>query len=236
MSSRRKAAAAAADNFEATMVAALAVAVAGGASAAAAAGAGEKSSLTTSADDTAVDISGSLSGAALKFDPIWHTMAETVTDKEGHTVVEGKLEMSGAVAETIFKADAEITLQPDASDAANALVIMDGANTDTINLPGHHTINATESQGGGGKADDPPMSAAGEQVSAQSTSAENGFVVSNPFPFTKTASDNKDHSAIRVTAEGTPQYWAEHVLSQLRPAFDPQKPTALFHAVHPVRR
>jgi hypothetical protein len=124
-------------------------------------------------------------------------MAETVTDKEGHTVVEGKLEMSGAVAETIFKADAEITLQPDASDAANALVIMDGANTDTINLPGHHTINATESQGGGGKADDPPMSAAGEQVSAQSTSAENGFVVSNPFPFTKTASDNKDHSAFQ---------------------------------------
>jgi len=45
-----------------------------------------------------------------------------------------------------------------------------------------------------------------------------------------------DHFAIRVTAEGTPQYWAEHVLSQLRPAFDPQKPTALFHAVHPVRR
>src|SRR5262245_15570430 len=57
--------------------------VAVGASAAAAsdAGAGEKSSLTTSADDTAVDISGSLSGAVLKFNPIWHRMAETVTDK-----------------------------------------------------------------------------------------------------------------------------------------------------------
>jgi transcriptional regulator with XRE-family HTH domain len=197
MSSRRKAAAAAADNFEATMVAAVAVAVAAGASAAAAVGAGEKSSLTTSADDTAVGISGSLSGAALKFDPIWHTMAETVTDKEGHTVVEGKLEMSGAVAETIFKADAETTLQLDASDAANALLIMDGANTDTINLAGYYTINATESQGGGGKADDPPMSAAGEQASAQSTSAENGFVVSNPFPLTETASGNKDHSAFQ---------------------------------------
>jgi transcriptional regulator with XRE-family HTH domain len=194
MSSRRKAAA---DTTETTMVAAVAIAVVASAAAASDAGAGEKSSLTTSAGDAAVDISGSLSGAALKFDPIWQTMAETVTDKEGHTVVEGKLEMSGAVAETIFKADAEITLQPDASDAANALVIMDGANTDTINLPGHHTINATESQGGGGKADDPPMSAAGEQVSAQSTSAENGFVVSNPFPFTKTASDNKDHSAFQ---------------------------------------
>src|SRR5262244_1111325 len=131
------------------MVAAVAVAVAVGAIAAAAsdAGAGEKSSLTTSADDTAV----------------------------GST-----------------------TLQLDASDAANALLIMDGANTDTINLPGHYTINAAGSQGRGDKvAYDPPMSAAGEQASAQSTSAENGFIVSNPFPFTETASGNKDHSAFQ---------------------------------------
>jgi transcriptional regulator with XRE-family HTH domain len=129
MSSQRKAAA---DN-EATMVAAVAVAVGASAAAASDAGAGEKSSLTTSADDTAVDISGSLSGAALKFNPTWHRMAETVTDKEGIIVVEGKLEMS----------------------------------------------------------------AAGEQASAQSTSAENGFIVSNPFPFTETASGNKDHSAFQ---------------------------------------
>src|SRR6516164_627897 len=143
MSSRRKAAA---DN-EATMVAALAVAVGASAAAASDAGAGEKSSLTTSADDTAV----------------------------GST-----------------------TLQLDASDAANALLIMDGANTDTINLPGHYTINAAGSQGRGDKvAYDPPMSAAGEQASAQSTSAENGFIVSNPFPFTETASGNKDHSAFQ---------------------------------------
>jgi hypothetical protein len=75
---------------------------------------------------------------------------------------------------------------------------MDGANTDTINLPGHYTINAAESQGRGGKvAYDPPMSAAGEQASAQSTSAKNGFIVSNPFPFTETASGNKDHSAFQ---------------------------------------
>jgi transcriptional regulator with XRE-family HTH domain len=194
MSSRRKAAA---DN-EATMVAAVAVAVGASAAAASDAGAGEKSSLTTSADDTAVDISGSLSGAALKFNPIWHRMAETVTDKERIIVVEGKLETSGAVSETIFRADAETTLQLDASDAANALRIMDGANTDTINLPGHYTINAAESQGRGGKvAYDPPMSAAGEQASAQSTSAENGFIVSNPFPFTETASGNKDHFAFQ---------------------------------------
>jgi cytidyltransferase-like protein len=31
-----------------------------------------------------------------------------------------------------------------------------------------------------------------------------------------------------VSVEGTPQYWAEQVLARLRPAFDPQKPTALF--------
>jgi hypothetical protein len=70
---------------------------------------------------------------------------------------------------------------------------MDGANTDTINLPGHHTIIAAESQGRGGKvAYDPSMSAAGEQASAQSTSAENGFIVSKP---SETANGNKDHSA-----------------------------------------
>lgn len=33
---------------------------------------------------------------------------------------------------------------------------------------------------------------------------------------------------LRVTADGAPQYWAEHALTQLRPAFDPQRPTALF--------
>ena len=33
---------------------------------------------------------------------------------------------------------------------------------------------------------------------------------------------------LRVSADGTPQYWAEQALMQLRPAFNPQKPTALF--------
>ena len=33
---------------------------------------------------------------------------------------------------------------------------------------------------------------------------------------------------LRVMADGTPHYWAEQALAQLRPAFDPQKPTALF--------
>jgi hypothetical protein len=33
---------------------------------------------------------------------------------------------------------------------------------------------------------------------------------------------------LRIDAKGTPQYWAEQALVLLRPAFDPQKPTALF--------
>jgi cytidyltransferase-like protein len=33
---------------------------------------------------------------------------------------------------------------------------------------------------------------------------------------------------LRVPADGTPQYWAEQALLSLRPAFNPQRPTALF--------
>jgi len=33
---------------------------------------------------------------------------------------------------------------------------------------------------------------------------------------------------LRVTANGTPQYWAEQAFVRLKPPFDPQKPTALF--------
>jgi cytidyltransferase-like protein len=33
---------------------------------------------------------------------------------------------------------------------------------------------------------------------------------------------------LRVKSEGAPQYWAAEALARLRPAFDPQKPTALF--------
>jgi cytidyltransferase-like protein len=33
---------------------------------------------------------------------------------------------------------------------------------------------------------------------------------------------------LRVEPKGTPQFWAERALALLRPAFDPQKPTALF--------
>ena len=37
-----------------------------------------------------------------------------------------------------------------------------------------------------------------------------------------------DRFELRVTADGAPHYWAEQALTLLRPAFDPQKPTALF--------
>ena len=37
-----------------------------------------------------------------------------------------------------------------------------------------------------------------------------------------------DRVDLHVTADGTPQYWAERALARLRPAFDPQKRTALF--------
>jgi cytidyltransferase-like protein len=37
-----------------------------------------------------------------------------------------------------------------------------------------------------------------------------------------------DHIGLHVTADGAPEFWAERALALLRPAFDPQKPTALF--------
>ncbi|GGH18849.1 hypothetical protein GCM10007036_21300 [Alsobacter metallidurans] len=33
---------------------------------------------------------------------------------------------------------------------------------------------------------------------------------------------------VRVSADGTPEHWAEVIVRMLRPVFDPQKPTALF--------
>ena len=39
---------------------------------------------------------------------------------------------------------------------------------------------------------------------------------------------------LRVGPDGTLQYWAEQALARLRPAFDPQKPTALFHRALPA--
>jgi adenylylsulfate kinase len=33
---------------------------------------------------------------------------------------------------------------------------------------------------------------------------------------------------VRVTRDGTPEFWAERIVSHVRPIFDPKKPTALF--------
>jgi hypothetical protein len=48
-----------------------------------------------------------------------------------------------------------------------------------------------------------------------------------------------DHADLRVTAEGSAEFWAEQVADMLRPVFNPKKPTALligryqpFHAGH----
>lgn len=37
-----------------------------------------------------------------------------------------------------------------------------------------------------------------------------------------------DRFDLRVSGEGAPEYWADLALARLRPAFDPQQPTALF--------
>jgi hypothetical protein len=37
-----------------------------------------------------------------------------------------------------------------------------------------------------------------------------------------------DEVDLRVTADGTPEYWTEQIMRMLRPIFDPRKPTALF--------
>ena len=114
------------------------------------------------------------------------------------------------------------TLQLDASDAANALLIIDGANTDTINLPGHYTINAAGSQGRGDKvAYDPPMSAAGEQASAQSTSVENGFIVSVPVH----SDGERQQGSFRVPVQAK-RGPSRDRRSGNQPRLDPQAPPA----------
>jgi cytidyltransferase-like protein len=37
-----------------------------------------------------------------------------------------------------------------------------------------------------------------------------------------------EHFDVRVTAEGSPEHWAEKIVERLRPSFDPKRPTALF--------
>jgi hypothetical protein len=37
-----------------------------------------------------------------------------------------------------------------------------------------------------------------------------------------------DRYDVRVIADGTPRHWAERIAAELRPIFNPQRPTALF--------
>ena len=187
--SSRKKVAAAADNEMLALSTAVAVAVSASAAAASDARDEKTSSLTISGDDTAVNISGSDSGVALEFNPVWgYRTAATVTD----IVVADKLEIAGAVSQPgMLKIDPEI-LQLDGLDAANALVMTNGTSTETINLSRHYALDDS----GDGRGDkiaawDPPVSAAGE-TSVQSV-AENGFSASNPF--TETPNGNGNHSA-----------------------------------------
>jgi VCBS repeat-containing protein len=200
---RRNVAAAAAD--EAIMVA-FSTAVAVALSAAASdADAGEMPSLAISGNDTAVDITDTVSGldsptvnsdAALELSPISDRMAGTLTDNGTVEVINGT--PAGAVSETgALKIDAAAALQLEGSDAVNELVITDGTNADAITLPGDHTTKTARhisDDGHGGKtAHNAPASETGEDTPAQSTSADNHFSVSSPF--TEMPSGNGDHSA-----------------------------------------
>jgi cytidyltransferase-like protein len=53
-------------------------------------------------------------------------------------------------------------------------------------------------------------------------------IAAGRFEDTNRMFEPPDRVDLRVSAEGAPQYWAEQALLRLRPAFDPQKPTALF--------
>jgi len=50
----------------------------------------------------------------------------------------------------------------------------------------------------------------------------------SPFEDTNRMFVPPERVDLRVTVEGTPEYWTEQAVAQLRPVFDPKKPTALF--------
>ncbi len=169
---------------------------------------GEISSLTSSGDDTAVDLTGTVSGSdsfrvdsdgAPKSSPISDRMAETPTDDGTVDLINGTLQIAGTVSETgMLEIDAGATLQLEGSDAVDAPVIADETNADAINLPGNYTIKTAwhfSDDGRGGKSvQDPSVSATAEDTSAQSASADNAFTVSSPFA--ATLSGNGDYSAL----------------------------------------
>jgi adenylylsulfate kinase len=53
-------------------------------------------------------------------------------------------------------------------------------------------------------------------------------IKSGPYDDTNRMFVPPERVDLRVTAEGSPEFWAEEVMRQLRPIFDPRKPTALF--------
>jgi adenylylsulfate kinase len=63
---------------------------------------------------------------------------------------------------------------------------------------------------------------------------EHGFVIwidriqAGAFEDTNRLFVPPEHYDLRVTANGTPEYWAEQAMERLRPVFDWQRPTALF--------
>jgi hypothetical protein len=167
---------------------------------------GETPGLTIDGNDTAVDLAGTGSDsfrvdsdAAPKFSPISHRTTETPADDGTVDLINGKLQIAGAVSEMgILEVDAGATPQVEGSDAVDASVIAGETNADAINLPGNYTIKTAwhfSDDGRGGKSvQDPSVSATGEDTSAQSTSADNGFAVSSPFA--ATLSGNGDYSAL----------------------------------------
>lgn len=50
----------------------------------------------------------------------------------------------------------------------------------------------------------------------------------SPFADTNRMFVPPERFDLRVTPEGSPEYWAEQAVAHLRPVFDPKKPTALF--------
>jgi cytidyltransferase-like protein len=48
------------------------------------------------------------------------------------------------------------------------------------------------------------------------------------FPDTDALFEEPEHWDVRVTAEGSPLYWAERICEKALPTFDPKAPTALF--------
>jgi DNA-binding CsgD family transcriptional regulator len=135
----------------------------------------EISNLTISGDGAAADVtdvSGSdsfrvVSGAAAKSSSIYRT---TGTENGTIEIVDGKLQIAGTVSVArILEIDAEATPQLEGSNAVDAPVIMDETKT---------AWHFSDDGRAGKSAQDPSGSATTEDTPAQSTSADNGFIVS----------------------------------------------------------